>query len=78
MKVYAMWHCDEQKGNKRDVVLYSSRDKLMKGIASELDCGNAEREEGYNSIPFKDMTVLPLSEIDKRIKYLTIGRLEVR
>lgn len=77
-KVYALWHCDEQKGNKRDVVLYSSRDKLMKGIASEIDCGNAEREKGYDLIPFKDMTVLTLSEIDERIKYLTIECLEVR
>ena len=77
-KVYALWHCDEWKGNKRNVVLYSSRDKLMKGIASEIDCGNAEREKGYDLIPFKDMTMLTLSEIDERIKYLTIECLEVR
>ena len=74
-KVYALWHCDEWKGNKRNVALYSSRDKLMKGIASEIDCGNAEREEGYN--PVEDMWLFTLDGINERIKYLYVECLEV-
>ena len=74
-KVYAMWHCDEKKKNKRNVVLYSSRDKMMKGIQSEIDCGNAEFEDGYE--PVEDMWLFTLDGINERIKYLYVECLEV-
>lgn len=74
-KVYAMWHCDERKGNKSDVVLYSSKEKLLNGILAEIDCGAAKHEDGYTT---RNMETFTLSEINDRVKYLYVECLEVR
>ena len=69
-EVFAMWHIKENL--KANLVLYSTKKKLLAGIQAEINTGAAEIEAGYN-VSFFEVETLP--EINDKIKYLYVERL---